>query len=212
MWSYFKKSTKNVFESIYTNNGFKGKDSISGPGSDIEQTKVIRTYIPRLISKLYVKNILDIPCGDFYWMKLVDLSPSNYIGGDIVKDLIKNNNQIYGKEKIKFSVIDLLKDPLPHSELLICRDCLVHLSYKDIQKAINNIKNSSIEYLLTTTFSERKENSDIQTGQWRPLNLRLYPFNFPEPLELLNENCTENDSLYTDKSLGLWKICDLPNY
>ena len=36
--------------------------------------------------------MLDIPCGDFYWMKEVDLKDIEYIGADIVDELIKKNN------------------------------------------------------------------------------------------------------------------------
>ena len=36
------------------------------------------------------------------------------------------------------------------------------------------------------------------------------PFNFPPPLRLVNENCTEGDGAYGDKCLGLWRLADLP--
>jgi hypothetical protein len=39
---------------------------------------------------------------------------------------------------------------------------------------------------------------------WRPLNLELPPFNFPKPVKLINEQCTEGNGEYTDKHLGLW--------
>lgn len=206
-----KEKLQKIFSKIYYKNGFKGKDSISGPGSDLEQTKTIRDEIPRLIDRLNIKTLLDIPCGDFYWMKLVELNNTKYIGGDIVSEIIDYDNKNYSKPNVKFSVINLLEDKLPNAELLLCRDCLVHLSYQDILKALQNIKKSPVEYLLTTTFPDRSENLDIRTGQWRPLNLNIAPFNFPEALFMLNEKCTENNSIYRDKSLGLWKVDDLPD-
>ena len=105
--------------------------------------------------------------------------------------------------------IDLIKDALPDADILHCRDCLVHLSYSDILEAIKNIKRSNISYLLTTTFSECEMNQDIVTGDWRIINLEKAPFNFPTPLKLINEKCTEGDGTYADKCLGLWKISDL---
>jgi hypothetical protein len=40
--------------------------------------------------------------------------------------------------------------------------------------------------------------------------LTLPPFNFPQPIEVITEGCTENDGRYADKSLMLWNISDLP--
>ncbi len=103
-----------------------------------------------------------------------------------------------------------MKDELPEVDLIFCRDCLVHFSHSDIFKALTNIRRSGAIYLLTTTFSGRKENHDINTGEWRVLNFEAAPFHFPPPLRLLVENCTQQNSkgAYKDKSLGLWKISD----
>jgi hypothetical protein len=62
---------------------------------------------------------------------------------------------------------------------------------------------------MTTTFTECEENVDIVTGDWRIINLQIPPFSLPEPVLILNEECTEGDGTYADKSLGLWKISDL---
>lgn len=82
----------------------------------------------------------------------------------------------------------------------------MHLSFADIQRALDNLMRSAIPYLLTTTFPECQANEDIVTGDWRPLNLERPPFGFSPPLELLNEGCTEAGGLFADKSLGLWRI------
>jgi hypothetical protein len=103
-------------------------------------------------------------------------------------------------------VLNLIKDPLPKSDLIIVRDCLVHLSNKDVINAIKNIKSSGSKYLLTTTFTNLSLNSDILTGEWRPLNLLCAPFNLSNPLLVINENCTEGNGEYSDKSMALWEI------
>ena len=94
--------------------------------------------------------------------------------------------------------------------MIFCRDCLVHLSFNKIFNAINNIKKSNSKYLLTSTFPARRKNRNIFTGGWRPLNFQLKPFNFPTPLMIINERCSETGGKFFDKSLGLWKIEDLP--
>ena len=102
-------------------------------------------------------------------------------------------------------MLDLTRDALPPADLLLCRDCLVHLSYADIRRALANVARSGIPYVLTTTFPGAKANEDIVTGDWRVINLEAAPFGFPPPLHLLNEGCTEAGGLFADKSLGLWR-------
>lgn len=63
--------------------------------------------------------------------------------------------------------------------------------------------------MLVTIFADCEKNEDIVTGDWRIMNLTKEPFNLLEPELILNENCTEGDKTYTDKSLGLWEISDL---
>jgi hypothetical protein len=153
--------------------------------------------------------MLDIPCGDFHWMRTLDLD-IDYTGGDVVPDLIERNNAHYGSDKRRFMVIDIAGGDLPRVDLVFCRDLLVHFSFVDALRAIANLKRSGSTYLLTTTFVDRTEHVDIQTGQWRAINLRLPPFNFPPALRLINERCTEGGGTdWADKSLGLWRLADL---
>jgi hypothetical protein len=110
---------------------------------------------------------------------------------------------------VHFYKRNLIIDKLQKVDLVLCRDCLVHLSFTDIFSALNNIIDSGATYLLTTTFTSRSENRNITTGQWRTLNLEIPPFSFPSPLKIINERCTEGDGVYADKSLGLWRIEDI---
>ena len=59
-----------------------------------------------------------------------------------------------------------------------------------------------------TTFINRpfKDILHASTHAWRPISFFDKPFNFPQPLELINEKCTEIYPRYIDKSLGLWKL------
>jgi glycosyltransferase involved in cell wall biosynthesis len=196
------------FRTIYEQNLWRGIISRSGSGSDLEQTAVIRRELPRLIGSLGVRSILDAPCGDFYWMKEVELPVERFIGGDIVSDVVRRNQEAFTTGTRRFINLNILRDDLPRVELIFCRDCLVHLSFEDISKAIKNFQRSGARYLLTTTFPGRT-NIDIATGLWRPLDLQSAPFDFPTPVELINENCTEDNGLYADKSLGLWELGDL---
>jgi hypothetical protein len=203
------RQIESIFTKIFKENVWHGKDSISGTGSEHMQTEVIVGEVPRLFTAMGIKAVLDIPCGDFHWMQKIDLGGINYLGADIVRDLIDGNMRKFTKENINFSCLDLTCDPLPQVDLIICRDCLVHFSYAHIGQALRNVSRSNSKYLLTTTFPDRTTNCDIPTGDWRPLNLEKPPFNLPSPIKLMNEGCTEFEGAFKDKSMGLWKIDDL---
>lgn len=198
---------KDIFTDIYLRNGWGDFESVSGPGSNLSQTQIIREKLPDLIRKFSVKTFLDIPCGDFNWMQEVELDIDLYIGADIVDEIVEINNLKYRNEHRYFTKLDLTQNPLPAVDLVFCRDCLVHLSLLDILKSLTNLKNSQSKYLLTTTFTQIENNPDIVTGGWRPLNFQKKPFCFPEPLSMINENCPTEG--FSDKSLGLWKIADI---
>ena len=196
-----------LFSEIYRVNYWNSSESVSGPGSETHQTKTLVKELQILLNKMKIRSILDIPCGDFNWMKNINLSKINYIGADIVKELIENNNINYKKKNVKFEVLNLIEDNLPKSDLIIIRDCFVHLNYEQIFKSINNIILSGSKYLLITTFVDREYNQDIITGYWRAINLRKEPFNFPPPILTIDEKCNEPNG--KDKSLSLYKISDL---
>lgn len=203
------KSTEEIFTRIYKRNTFRGKDSASGTGSDLHQTRIIAGELPALLKALKASTMLDIPCGDFHWMQRVDLRGIDYTGADIVKEIIQKNTEKYARDGVRFQHLDLIKDKLPSVDLVFCRDSLVHLSFADIFLALDKLCNSRSRYLLTTTFTGRKDNHDIRTGQWRVLNLEIAPFALPKPLTIINEGCTEGDGAYADKALGLWTIASI---
>ncbi|MFC9254517.1 class I SAM-dependent methyltransferase [Amycolatopsis thailandensis] len=184
--------------------------SVSGPGSESVQTQGLREQLPALLERFGVRTLLDLPCGDFGWLSEVDLDLDRYIGADIVTDLVEANAARFRDDPVReFRILDLTGDPLPAADLVLCRDCLVHLSFADIERALGNLRRSGSRYLLTTTFTELGTNNDIVTGDWRPLNLCREPFGFPEPLAVLVEGCTEEGGAYADKSLGLWEIASI---
>jgi hypothetical protein len=203
------KEIKDVFTFIYETNHWQGSESVSGAGSDSAQIIAIAAALPALLSDFSIRTMLDLPCGDFSWLSPLNLPLEQYIGADIVDSLIAHHQQTYANASRQFQVLDLTKDILPDVDLLFCRDCLVHLSFEDIRKVFANLLSSNIQYILTTTFPDHTENKDIKTGDWRTLNLQIAPFHLPAPIAIINEQCTEGDGTYADKSMALWAVKDL---
>lgn len=169
-------STKTRFEEIHKSNFWASDESISGPGSQLDQTETIRKELPDIIEKLKIKSLLDLPCGDFHWIKNIDLGKIEYIGGDIVTDLVKQNNNKYKSVNITFKELDLITDDLPKVDAILVRDCFIHLSEKQIKEALKNIKSSGINYLITNNFPDFPENFDIKTGMFRKVNFSKAPY------------------------------------
>jgi len=201
---------KAVFTHICNRNLWHGKESVSGTGSDTVHTIVIRNKLPNILKQYKVSSVLDAACGDFNWMKKVNLPLDMYIGVDIVQQIIENNNQLYAHEKQRFMNLDISKDRLPRTDFILCRDCLVHYPYSIIFNILKNLKQSGATYLFTTTFPQKKCNVDIYHAgyEWRPLNLEMAPFNFPKPILIINEEY-KTIPAFVDKSMGLWKFSDL---
>ena len=58
-------------------NGWQSPESKSGGSSTLSATAAIRAALPRLLSDLGVAVLIDAPCGDFNWMRHVDLPVQN---------------------------------------------------------------------------------------------------------------------------------------
>ena len=200
--------TDQVFNHIYTKNKWGDGDSRSGKGSNLLITTELRKRLPEVFNSYKISSMLDIPCGDFFWMKEVDLTGIKYIGADIVDDLAKQNSQ-FASDSVSFQTLDLTKDPLPKVDLIFVRDCLVHLSEELVMAAFENIKSSGIKYILTTDFPDTPTNRNIVTGQWREINLALPPYNLPNPIDEILEREDRYGGRYPDKRMGLWKVSDL---
>ena len=205
LWRSEDRRRRSAFEKIYRDNSFGGVESRSGAGSEVDATEVVRTELPRLLKRLTIETLLDVPCGDFHWMQHVELG-CRYIGADIVPEMISRNIDSYSKPGRTFVTLDMVRDRLPRADLILCRDGLVHLSFQDGLKALANFRRSGANYLLATTFLEPRPNEDRPTGlYWRPLNMTLSPYGLGQPIDIIREPAPPP---FEDKSLGLWRLGD----
>jgi glycosyl transferase family 4 len=198
-----------VFSDIYRRRAW-GEDceSVSGPGSSVACTFSFRDSIPVLLNEIKARTLLDAGCGDFNWMKLIQLD-LEYFGVDVVPELIAVNQLLYGNATRTFINLDLSRDSLPKTDIILSRDCLVHFSFQDIFATLKNFRASHTTHLLTTTFSGIEANVDLETGGWRYLDLQMPPFNFPEPVKLIEERRIDSGGVTVVKYLGLWALRDI---
>jgi len=192
-----------IFTSYYRSGHWQGggEQTSCGASSTAEYTEGIRKQIPALLAKLEVRRLLDAPCGDYAWFRFIERdSDFEYIGGDIVKQLVHDNNRRYRNQTTKFIHLDIVEDQLPQTDLWICRDCLFHLSNEDVSRVLGNFANSSIDYMLVTTHPKCDKNVDIPTGYFRELNLQAPPFNLCKPILFIDDWVKG----FSVRKLGLW--------
>ncbi len=198
----FPQNTKKVFRSIYKRNGWGSAESISGPGSTLAYTTHLRQQLPEILHSLQIKTLLDAPCGDGNWINNVDLAGINYTGADIVPEIIEANKINYPDKN--FINANIITDDLPAADLVLCRDCFIHLRKKEIIEVIQNFKRCGIKYMLASTYPVER-NTEILTGHFRPINLELEPFNLPAPIKKIKDHIEDAAVRY----LGLWLLEDV---
>ena len=151
-------------------------------------------------------------------MRYFDLGDIDYTGGDIVPELAAANQQAYGAPRRRFVRLNLLSDPLPESDLILCRDCLFHFSHRDVFRALAQFARNSARFLLTTTFTYQSypRNANIQTGPlWMLINLEMEPYSLPPPIAVIIEGrhdkyrLADCDIPASDTCLGLWRMEDV---
>jgi hypothetical protein len=198
------------FQRIYDTNLWGAPESTSGLGSELDATAVLRTELPRLFKQLGVTSLLDAPCGDAGWINRADLG-IRYVGIDIVPELVGSlqARAAAGDINGEYRLADITSDPLPRCEAILCRDCLVHLSFANIASAVANFRASGAAWLIATTFPEWQTNADCEDGDWRALNFERTPFSWRPPVKLLNEHCQEAGGGWRDKSLGVWRLAEM---
>lgn len=196
---------KEIFTHIYRKNLWQSTETASGLESNLDQTEVLIHLLPKIFQVLGTRRLLDVPCGDFYWMQYVDLEGIHYHGGDIVSELIEQNQARFAGPHIVFSEIDLTRSDLPEADLILIRDCFAFLSHIQIWRCLKNLMRHPFEYVLISTHNEIDINQPNESGLWRPVNLQREPFCLPEPGKLFPEAAK-------NKSLGLWSYAQLQQW
>jgi hypothetical protein len=184
------------------------EESRSGAASSLAETRTLRKALPRLVAEHGITTVLDVPCGDFYWLSRVPLAV-DYVGVDVVAKLVEENVRRHGGPRRRFMACDATRDPLPRADLVLSRDLLIHLSLADCQALLANLVATGSRLLVTSHFAAREDNPEILSGDFRAINLCRPPFGFPPPREVIPENSVLAGGSFVDRAMALWEIADL---
>lgn len=198
-----KKYHKKLFTRYYETNYWGSSESLSGPGSTLKATEVLRNELADFLKIKNVRTWLDAPCGDYNWVKYVKRPEGlKYIGGDIVDEIISLNKKLFSDNYTTFKLLDITSSKkMPQSDIWLCRDCFIHLSYEQIFKTILSFINSDIHFWLVSTDLSCELNSDIEIGGARALNLQIAPFYFPLPEIYLKDGVTRMIGVWSKESI-----------
>lgn len=179
-------------------------ETICGRGSTVAFTEKMRPQLSTLLHLLDVRAMLDAPCGDFNWMRLVDLHSIDYIGMDSNPDhcantLTKISSAGLSPKSKEVFCRNVILDPLgdaAHVDLILCRDFMQHLPDELIWFLLRNFLRTSAKFFLFTSHGNENNSKIGRAGDFRPLNLTKAPFYFSEPKEKIEDG--------TNRILGLW--------
>lgn len=204
--------SSHVFSEIYRENRWAGKESLSGPGSGRAATAPIARWLPALVAELGITSVLDVGCGDGYWMP--DLP--GYHGVDVAPEAVQRARGLHPGRS--YEVLDGRYLPRVAYDLVIVRDAIQHLPLTDGLAMLEAIRRSGSHWLLASTYTAPSErhsatqagiNVDIEPGEAFSPDLTLPPFSMGEPVRSVPDGWdykTGKTIRDPAKRLGLWEL------
>ena len=185
-----RKSPREIFSHIYRTGGWGGQaDFYSGGGSYIPE--VVTEYvnaIAKFTSNHPGARVVDLGCGDFHIGSRIAPLCHEYIGCDVVPELISRNRRLY--PNTDFQCVDIISDRLPLGDIALLRQVLQHLSNDHISAVLKQLVAAKYKFIVVTEHLPRGDflpNIDKPTGAGFRLHgrkpsgivLTSPPFSFP---------------------------------
>jgi len=195
-----------VFDRIYRTNYWSSNESRSGVGSEESFSSRYREQLRDCLADYQLNSIFDAPCGDLNWIAPLACDPTlAYEGGDVSEAAIASCRSKF--PAIAVRQFDICEGNFPKADVWHCRDCLFHLPFAHVRRALLNYANSSIPFALLTTHRSRiHRNLDVNLGGFRYLDLELHPISLPKPIAYLKDFRWGRDF---PRFVGLWSRQDI---
>lgn len=168
--------------------------SWDGPGSSVEGTKRLVSVLPALLRQIGVTSMLDMACGDWNWMRLVDLGRIEYTGWDVDPGRIERCRERLNtadfasldRPNAQFEQVNVLTvDPvlLGGWDLVLARDFFAHLPNDYVLEIVQKLRAQESIYLLASTYPNATNDFVYDPSQYawdgymeHPVNLETEPF------------------------------------
>jgi SAM-dependent methyltransferase len=101
----------------------------------ISYTEMVNSFI----KENNIKRVIDLGCGDFAVGSRLNVDGIQYVGIDIVDELVQRNQVVFGKDNISFESLDIISETLPAGDLCLIRQVFQHLSNVEILSVLNKL-------------------------------------------------------------------------
>ncbi len=163
----------------------------SGVGSLPENLEPYAAFVAGFVREHRIERVVDLGCGDYRASRSIDFGGAHYLGIDVVRELIDQNNARFGSDTVRFARLDLLTDELPVGDLCLLKHVLQHWSNAHILSILPRLRAYRHVLVMDGLFSPESgdvssqgsgadPNEDIATGgtfRSRGLYLERPPFN-----------------------------------
>jgi hypothetical protein len=233
-WQDIRKWADDQIEVMETEAG----GSPNGPGSSLSLTQDLRTELPKLWARHNIHSVLDVACGDWNWMRYVDLSGlRNYFGWDIDPELVTRCVARYGEmltpdgykdsgggwpqhyPNAYFEVRNVAESNFPNVDCILARDILIHFPNDYISAILDRMQRGHAKYLLASNFPEDTNDFvyDPTRYVWagymeHPVNLELPPFSLSNKVDAIPEAVGPAGVLTSPHELALFKLDPGPGH
>ena len=139
---YERLSVPETFRKIYRNRvwGNNGEPFYSGPGSHGAASDLYCAAVSAFIRENGIRSLVDLGCGDFaVGRRIVDATEAQYIGVDVVPELIQYHTQRSQGPRVRFVCANIITDELPVADLCLVRQVLQHLTNQEIATVLRRL-------------------------------------------------------------------------
>ena len=200
--------------------------SPNGPGASLSLTGDLRAALPPLWARHHIRSVLDVACGDWNWMRFVDLSGlTDYVGWDIDGELISRCQQRAAAAMTEhpsraaryphtgFEVRNVADSDFPTVDCILARHILIHFPNDYITAILDRMRAGNATYLLASNFPTATNDFvyDPTRYSWmgymeHPVNLEAPPFNLATKLDAIPETPGPAGVLTVPHELALFAL------
>ena len=137
-------SVQTRLEALHRNAG--SPELLAGFRSSVASTRFLKPALHELVTELDIRSLVDAGCGHANWVIDIAKTLDRYVGMDLVREVVRDNRQ---RSELFFRTADIIRDALPVTDAVLCRDCLGQLPLAEARLAVVNLIRSGARYLLS---------------------------------------------------------------
>ena len=135
-----QRTPREVFSEIYREKKWGGTGPFcSGSGSATDS--IVGPYVATIGACLRAfgtekPKVVDLGCGDFSVGSQLINDCSEYVGVDVVPELVQHLQESAGVGRVRFVCLDIVQDELPPGDVCLIRQVFQHLSNEQISRVL----------------------------------------------------------------------------